>query len=43
MKNLVETLFHKGWRHPKKTRPKVHAIFKILSPNSVLKPYHAYR
>ncbi|KAF8972246.1 hypothetical protein BDZ97DRAFT_1783891 [Flammula alnicola] len=41
--STIEKLFHKGWKHPKKSKPKIHAIFKILSPDSTLKPYHQYR
>ena len=39
----VERQFHKGWKHPNKPRPKIHAIFKILSSDSSLLPYHRYR
>lgn len=39
----VERLFYNGWKHPKKPRAKVYAIFKILSPASTLKPYIKYR
>ncbi|PPQ78504.1 hypothetical protein CVT26_005143 [Gymnopilus dilepis] len=39
----IERQFHKGWKHPNKPRPKIHAIFKILSSDSSLLPYHRYR
>ena len=39
----VERLFYKGWKHPKKPRAKVYAVFKILSSASTLKPYINYR
>ncbi|KAF9001575.1 hypothetical protein BDQ17DRAFT_1281419 [Cyathus striatus] len=35
--------FRKGWKHPKKPRPKVWAVFKILSSEASLKPFHEYR
>ncbi|KAF9479968.1 ADP-ribosylation [Pholiota conissans] len=41
--STIERLFYRGWKHPKKTKPKIHGIFKILSPNSNLSPYHRYR
>lgn len=36
-------MFSKGWKHPKKAKPKIHGIFKILFADSNLKPYHKYR
>ncbi|KAF8910519.1 hypothetical protein CPB84DRAFT_1763865 [Gymnopilus junonius] len=41
--STIEKQFYKGWKHPNKPKPKVHAIFKILSPDSILRPYHRYR
>ncbi|TFK36683.1 hypothetical protein BDQ12DRAFT_609443 [Crucibulum laeve] len=41
--SLLEKQFLKGWKHPKKTKPQVRAIFKILSSEASLKPYHQYR
>jgi len=41
--STIEELFYNGWKHPKKQKQKIHAIFKILSPDSSLKPYHRYR
>jgi hypothetical protein len=42
-RHSVEKLFSKGWKHPKKAKPKIHGIFKILSADPNLKPYHKYR
>ncbi|KAH7925823.1 ADP-ribosylation [Leucogyrophana mollusca] len=39
----VQRLFNKGWRHRKKDRPHVQAVFKVLWPQSVLEPYLTYR
>ncbi|PPQ92599.1 hypothetical protein CVT25_007291 [Psilocybe cyanescens] len=39
----IEAKFNKGWKHPQKTRPKIHAIFKVLSSDSNLQPFHRYR
>ncbi|KAF9556032.1 ADP-ribosylation [Agrocybe pediades] len=41
--STIENRFHKGWKHQKKAKPRVHAVFKILSPDATLKPYHRYR
>ncbi|KIM40644.1 hypothetical protein M413DRAFT_446065 [Hebeloma cylindrosporum] len=41
--STIEKLFYKGWKHPKKPKQKIHAIFKILSSDSSLKPFHRYR
>lgn len=39
----VEDLFLKGWKHPNKPRPRVHAIFKVLSPEKSLSTFVSYR
>ncbi|KDR68590.1 hypothetical protein GALMADRAFT_78358 [Galerina marginata CBS 339.88] len=41
--STIEKNFSKGWKHSNKPKPKVHAVFKILSSDSNLKPYHRYR
>ncbi|KIJ94265.1 hypothetical protein K443DRAFT_134797 [Laccaria amethystina LaAM-08-1] len=35
--------FLEGWKHPEKQMPHVHAIFKIMSSEASLKPFHEYR
>lgn len=40
---IVEKKFLKGWKHPNKQKPAVHAIFKVLSSETSLKPFHQYR
>ncbi|KIJ98116.1 hypothetical protein K443DRAFT_133580 [Laccaria amethystina LaAM-08-1] len=40
---MLEKGFLKGWKHPNKQKPAVHAIFKILSSETSLKPFHQYR
>jgi len=39
----VEILFNQGWKHRQKRKPRVHAIFKVISPEGTLKPYFDYR
>jgi len=39
----VEKLFNKGWKHRQKRKPRVHAVFKVISPEGTLKPYLDYR
>ncbi|KAJ2917350.1 hypothetical protein MD484_g3080, partial [Candolleomyces efflorescens] len=39
----VEKSFRKGWKHPKKKRPRIYGVFRIAQPDSVLKPFHRYR
>lgn len=39
----VKKLFNKGWKHRQKKRPRVHAVFKVVSPEGTLKPYLDYR
>jgi len=39
----VEKLFNKGWKHREKAKPRLHAVFKVISPEGTLKPYNDYR
>ncbi|TEB34609.1 ADP-ribosylation [Coprinellus micaceus] len=39
----VEKCFRKGWKHPKKKRPRIYSIFRIALPEQMLKPFHKYR
>lgn len=39
----VERKFNKGWKHPDKPKPQVHAIFKILSSSESLRKYEQYK
>ncbi|KJA16181.1 hypothetical protein HYPSUDRAFT_193448 [Hypholoma sublateritium FD-334 SS-4] len=39
----IERLFIKGWKHPKKLRPKIQGIFKVLAPETTISPYLRYR
>jgi hypothetical protein len=39
----VRRLFRKGWKHARKFRPRVHAIFKIVRPQMVHNPYWKYQ
>jgi len=39
----VERKFSRGWKHPHKPKPQVHAIFKILSTSESLIKYEQYR
>jgi hypothetical protein len=39
----VEKKFIKAWKHPHKTKPQVHAIFKVLSSSESLRKYEQYR
>ncbi|KAF8150097.1 hypothetical protein B0H34DRAFT_732418 [Crassisporium funariophilum] len=41
--SMLEKKFLKGWKHPKKAKPQIQAIYKILSSDGALKPYHKYR
>ncbi|RDB29281.1 hypothetical protein Hypma_014876 [Hypsizygus marmoreus] len=40
---LVEKRFKKGWKHPDKLLPPIHAIFKILLTRESLGTYQLYR
>jgi len=40
--STMEELFYDGWTHPYKAKPKIQAIFKILSPNWSFKQYHRH-
>ncbi|RXW20685.1 hypothetical protein EST38_g5154 [Candolleomyces aberdarensis] len=39
----VEKSFRKGWKHPKKKRPRIYGVFRIALSDNVLKPFHRYR
>lgn len=39
----VEKKFDKGWKHPNKPRPPIHAIYKIMWSKDSLEPYKRYR
>ncbi|KAJ7757695.1 hypothetical protein DFH07DRAFT_868089 [Mycena maculata] len=39
----VEKHFQDAWKHPKKRKPKVHAIFEIILTEEMLVPYLRYR
>ncbi|KAF9037693.1 hypothetical protein BJ165DRAFT_1532341 [Panaeolus papilionaceus] len=41
--STISRKFYRGWKHPNKRKPQIHAIFKILHPDSSLKPFHRYR
>lgn len=43
LRRAVEKLFNKGWKHREKAKPRVYAIFKVISPEGTLKPYIDYR
>ena len=40
--STVKKLFYDGWKHPNKAKQRIRAIFKILSTNWSLQPYHRY-
>ncbi len=39
----VRDLFHKGWKHPEKSLPYLHAVYKIISPESSVVPFLKYQ
>ncbi|KAI0695394.1 hypothetical protein BC835DRAFT_1414907 [Cytidiella melzeri] len=39
----VTELFKDGWSHPDKQLPYVHGVYKILSPERLLKPFRDYK
>jgi hypothetical protein len=39
----VESIFRQGWKHPHKPLPQVRSVFKVVFPDSKLKPYVEYR
>jgi len=40
---LVEKMFRKGWKHSRKPKPAVQAVFRVFSTEESLGPYRAYR
>lgn len=41
--STVERQFYDGWKHPHKRKPRVKAIFRIVSPPSFHIPYYQHR
>ncbi|KAK7682517.1 hypothetical protein QCA50_014317 [Cerrena zonata] len=41
--NEISELFRRGWRHPEKPTPYLHAIYKIISPESNITPFLKYQ
>ena len=41
--HTVRDLFHKGWKHPEKSLPYLHAVYKIISPESSVVPFVKYQ
>lgn len=39
----VEKLFRKGWKHPGRQQPHLHAIYKLISPQANIQPYLEYK
>ncbi|KAI0784002.1 hypothetical protein BC629DRAFT_1594120 [Irpex lacteus] len=39
----VTQLFEDGWQHPEKQLPYVHGVYKILSPEWMIKPFRDYK
>ncbi|KAJ7614079.1 hypothetical protein FB45DRAFT_937901 [Roridomyces roridus] len=39
----IQQAIQDGWKHPKKPKPRVQAIFEIVLPDNVLNPYLRYR
>ena len=40
---IAKRMFQRGWKHPKKRKPYVHAILRIHMPDSSFQPYVLYR
>jgi hypothetical protein len=40
---LVQEQFQEGWKHDQKPIPHIHAVYEILHPDCILKPYLDYK